>query len=465
MKGLILVALFQLCTLALAQQQLVVNGLSVAGLSSSLMPGTSYVAAEPFAEALGASYSSNGEVASFRLGARVVTLMIYPSANQAAPRGQALEINGQPAAGNYGGIHASGTVYVPVSDMARAFGGDVTYLAESNTVMVVLPRATLTEVSRPNTDTPSYERLIFELSALVPYSEHALPAQNTVQLRLNRTDLSRAQRFSGRYFSSATVEPNGGRVDVRLALRPGYDYDLYAAPQGSGNNFALVLDIFPAEAASEREHEPLQRRNIVIDPGHGGLDSGIIFPDMGSESSLTLTFAQRLAQALAAAGYTATLTRRGDVPVSTEARKEAAISASLFISLHAAKLNPGQIKLYYLGEADDQNDLTLALRENAAALAETSSAERTDRLRQRILLEFLPNLDFGEAAARRISSALIQSGPYNPQVSAAPLYVLSGAAGRGLMLELSPTNLASEVLPEVLAQSVASFLQAMGIEP
>ena len=78
-------------------------------------------------------------------------------------------------------------------------------------------------------------------------------------------------------------------------------------------------------------------RVIVIDPGHGGTDSGTSSVLPGKfEKDYTLDWAKRVKGLLEAAGWTVFLTRTNDAEVSLPARVEFADAhhADLFLSLH-----------------------------------------------------------------------------------------------------------------------------------
>jgi N-acetylmuramoyl-L-alanine amidase len=77
---------------------------------------------------------------------------------------------------------------------------------------------------------------------------------------------------------------------------------------------------------------------IAIDPGHGGEDPGAIGPGGTMEKEVVLAIARRLRDRLAAEStWRVLMTRDGDffVPLATRVRKAAAVSADLFISIHA----------------------------------------------------------------------------------------------------------------------------------
>jgi N-acetylmuramoyl-L-alanine amidase len=82
---------------------------------------------------------------------------------------------------------------------------------------------------------------------------------------------------------------------------------------------------------------PLAVHTIVIDPGHGGIDSGTKLNDWGMyESDLTWDIATRLQTLLSRSGSRVVMTRDGDEKVSVQERAEIAnrSRADLFISIH-----------------------------------------------------------------------------------------------------------------------------------
>jgi N-acetylmuramoyl-L-alanine amidase len=123
----------------------------------------------------------------------------------------------------------------------------------------------------------------------------------------------------------------------------------------------------PASAARTAEQE---RRVIVIDAGHGGVDSGTRGYDGQLEKDLVLDEALRLDRALAQRGYAVHLTRNDDVYIPLQDRVGAARAyrADLFISLHADS-NPDPrvlgASVYTLSEsASDVEAAALARKEN-----------------------------------------------------------------------------------------------------
>jgi N-acetylmuramoyl-L-alanine amidase len=200
--------------------------------------------------------------------------------------------------------------------------------------------------------------------------------------------------------------------------------------------------------------------DIVLDPGHGGSDAGLMFEGLGSESVLTLNLAEQVAAILRTRGVRATLTRDTDFAVSMDRRSSAGVGADLFVSLHMADLPAGEFNAYYLSDAANVDSLQMAIRNNAADAAEAE----TDRLRRELLLGLVPDLALGRTMAEGISGRLFALGAYRgASVAGAPLQVLGGAAGRGVLLEFSAADIATSDLAQRLAQALLDQMESMAL--
>ena len=113
---------------------------------------------------------------------------------------------------------------------------------------------------------------------------------------------------------------------------------------------------------------PLEIRHIMLDPGHGGTDTGTTEGDL-AEKDLTLDIAQRLRPLLEEMGFEVSLTREEDVAVNLRERGRIAdeLEADLFISIHINWLSTRKVRgieTYYLGSTDDPDLIEFARREN-----------------------------------------------------------------------------------------------------
>jgi N-acetylmuramoyl-L-alanine amidase len=136
----------------------------------------------------------------------------------------------------------------------------------------------------------------------------------------------------------------------------------------------------PAHTASfQAAQAPVKdtRPQIVLDPGHGGIDPGAASLVGTVEKDIVLTFAQLLKKRLEASGrYRVQLTREQDAFLSLEERVQfaQASKADLFISIHADSISGGQevrgLTVYTRAErASDADSARLAERENKADTA------------------------------------------------------------------------------------------------
>jgi N-acetylmuramoyl-L-alanine amidase len=114
---------------------------------------------------------------------------------------------------------------------------------------------------------------------------------------------------------------------------------------------------------------------IVLDPGHGGIDSGTIAPTGDTEKTIVLEFAHELRQKLENTGkYRVMMTRSDDrfVPLADRVQLARLHQAALFLSIHADALahrdsEARGASIYTLSEtASDAEAARLAEAENRA---------------------------------------------------------------------------------------------------
>ena len=123
--------------------------------------------------------------------------------------------------------------------------------------------------------------------------------------------------------------------------------------------------------AKDADPRPL----IVLDPGHGGLDSGTVAPTGDTEKTIVLEFAQQLRDKLEKSGkYRVAMTRTDDrfVPLADRVQLARSRQAALFLSIHADALAHRDAEsrgasVYTLSEtASDAEAARLAEAENRA---------------------------------------------------------------------------------------------------
>jgi N-acetylmuramoyl-L-alanine amidase len=182
---------------------------------------------------------------------------------------------------------------------------------------------------------------------------------------------------------------------------------------------------------------------IVIDPGHGGHDPGVLGKGL-NEATLVLDVALRLEKLLVKeAGVDVVLTRRTDVYVPLEERTEIANrqNADMFLSIHAnASRNPDArgIETFFLSFASSPEAEAVAARENSA------SAREMHQLPDLIKAITLNNkIDESRDLATMVQSSLVNNlRKTNKEVRSrgvkkAPFVVLIGAAMPSVLAEIS----------------------------
>jgi N-acetylmuramoyl-L-alanine amidase len=219
---------------------------------------------------------------------------------------------------------------------------------------------------------------------------------------------------------------------------------------------------------------------IVIDPGHGGHDTGTIGPTGLMEKDLCLDVALRLGKIVAQRlpGADVVYTRTDDTFIPLEERTNIAnqAKADLFISIHANSSRNHDargIETYYLNLKGSPEAMEVAARENASSeegvheledlVKKIARNEKIDESR-----EFAE--DIQDSLAQRIQKSA--KSVRNRGVRKAPFVVLIGADMPSILTEISfLSNPADEKMlkkpeyrqrvAEGLYQGVASYLQSL----
>jgi N-acetylmuramoyl-L-alanine amidase len=99
----------------------------------------------------------------------------------------------------------------------------------------------------------------------------------------------------------------------------------------------------PNQIPSVQAVPPQPTLLIMIDPAHGGSESGAVLNPAILEKDVTLAFALRLLQQLSARGIQSQLVRNGDSTLSTDERALAVNAAhpALYIGIHATSQGSG----------------------------------------------------------------------------------------------------------------------------
>jgi len=182
---------------------------------------------------------------------------------------------------------------------------------------------------------------------------------------------------------------------------------------------------------------------IVIDPGHGGHDTGTMGPEGLREKDLVLDVSKRLGALIEERMNSEVIyTRSDDTFIPLEQRTEIAnqAKADLFLSIHANSSpipSAAGVETYYLNFTTSKAALDLAARENAGS--QKSIFELQDLLEKIALRD---KVDESREFANRIQSALYSFSVKNDVhsrdrgVRKAPFVVLIGASMPSVLAEI-----------------------------
>lgn len=270
--------------------------------------------------------------------------------------------------------------------------------APATTPLVALPNVMDVRVSA----TPERARLVIDLAAKTEFALVSLGEPDRLAIDVRAATFSVPEpggKPAGEGLISEYVVEQAAPDRVRTTLTlsaPAQVQQAYVLDPFEDQPARLVVDVIPATAeefaanvakdlaasdavppaaastpAGGSELPIATRPLVVIDPGHGGIDSGAETADGIKEKEIVLAFALRLQELLVASGrFDVALTREDDTFLRLEERVALARTnkADLFISIHADSFQQPEIRgasVYTRDEnATDVLDKVLADNEN-----------------------------------------------------------------------------------------------------
>uniref|UniRef100_UPI003BA9691B N-acetylmuramoyl-L-alanine amidase n=1 Tax=Stappia sp. TaxID=1870903 RepID=UPI003BA9691B len=256
-------------------------------------------------------------------------------------------------------------------------------------------------------------RFVMDLSAPIEFSVSTLadPYRIVIDLPALRFDLpdtaGRESLGLIRAWRFGQFAPGKSRIVID-ANEPVAVDKAFVLPPVSGQAARFVLDLvgsdrdaFLKSVAESKPHTPATRKSdrmaragsphkplIVLDPGHGGIDTGAVGNGGTLEKAIVLDFSKRLRDRLKKNGrYEVRMTRDTDVFIPLRERVKIArgLQADLLVSIHADSVRIGrdQVRgagIYTLSDkASDAIAAALAERENRSdVLAGIDLAEEPD---------------------------------------------------------------------------------------
>src|ERR1700735_5409870 len=284
-------------------------------------------------------------------------------------------------------------------------------------------------------------------AAVAPGSTGAVtaPAKDDAE----RANANSAENTNGTVSADGEKEPATAKLAAKLAATPAANSTPLKTKPSSSNSAALQP---PTEPKPTRDGQHSLTRalglkigRIVIDPGHGGHDTGTIGPHGLMEKDLCLDVALRLGHLIEQKlpGAEVIYTRKDDTFIPLEQRTAIAneAKADLFISIHANSSHDHEargIETYYLNFATSEESLEVATRENS--LSQEGLHDLQDivkKIARNEKIEESKELanDVQDSLSHRMQ--LVSQNERNRGVKKAPFVVLIGANMPSILSEIS----------------------------
>jgi N-acetylmuramoyl-L-alanine amidase len=232
----------------------------------------------------------------------------------------------------------------------------------------------------------------------------------------------------------------------------------------------------PPKAVRPTRH----RYTVVIDPGHGGHDTGAVGGGK-REKQLVLQIAKRVQSHLKKMGFRVLMTRSNDrfVPLRDRTRYANRKHGDVFVSIHVnsighpKKRSLNGIETYFLQPSRNERARRVAARENSVVL------RRKDRLSQNVILNAVmtgPKIVLSNKLAIDIQRHMLGNvrrhykHVHDGGVRSAPFWVLVGAEMPAVLVEVGylsnrnerkrlTSSRYQELLAQGIAQGIANYLR------
>ena len=383
------------------------------------------------------------------------------------------------AASSRGGAQPSSLPPMPVTDGGATFGLPAKSTATASVAepRVVIPSKPTTARPVPNSVSMKSEATGSEVAAVsrqpgkVEATSHPTSSPIVARSKASAARVPDVAPLAG--------TPGVSGADEIAAIAKGDHYRKPSHRGGSGAasppRKAVPTEATPAPPTADGETSLLRAlglkiRRIVIDPGHGGHDSGTLGVGGIEEKEVVLDVALRLGKLLHdRLGAEIVYTRADDTFVPLETRTAIAneAQADLFISVHANSspdTSSRGVEVYYLNFTSDPDAMRVASRENAVS---TQSVHELSDLVKKIALK--DKIEESRELATDVDESLFaglakgNDGLKNRGVKKAPFVVLIGANMPSILAEISfVTNAtdAEELRRSAYRQRVAESIYA-----
>lgn len=319
-------------------------------------------------------------------------------------------------------------------------------------------------------DEESFTRIIFyshqKISSFIERSASLL----LIRLRLPAETRLKKEPFSSQVVKSIGWAKNAETFLVTIQVRPSeFTYESFTLneppqliidiyPPGESNSLSQEESLLstsqppppplPSSPEESRNSLPSAIKTIVIDPGHGGTESGARGKLGSLEKDITLDIALRLKEIISRnMAYRVILTREEDIDVPLDTRAAIANNnrADLFVSIHvnsSYRQNAHGSEVFFLSlNATDEEARRLAYLENNSSELDRKIADPENEEDIKMIL-----WDMAQTAYLKQSSLLAERiqrelntllNTANRGIKQAPFKVLTGVACPAVLVEVA----------------------------
>jgi N-acetylmuramoyl-L-alanine amidase len=278
---------------------------------------------------------------------------------------------------------------------------------------------------------PDHTRIVLDLTEPIQYESSSQEAPPQFHLELKGTllhTLKREIELKDPFLTKISlIELGKDKTKLVLHKKKPLNANVFILKPYQDKPHRLVIDLVDVvqekkeleERQKQKEIKPKGTKIVVIDPGHGGEDSGAVGPKKTMEKDIVLKVGEKLVHLLNQnKEIQAFLTRKGDYFIPLEERIKIAreYGADLFISLHTdGSFNPqargSSVYCLSLSGATDEAAKILADKENTSnilggAFLRPAAFAKDPNLNQ-ILLDLMQNNSMKESF--RFSETLLEN--------------------------------------------------------
>lgn len=290
-------------------------------------------------------------------------------------------------------------------------------------------------------------RYIIDVDSALLSSTQTLEHQKINRIKMAQFD-SKTLRLVIEHNNPIAIKPipKGSTLFIDLSLDAPKTTPPLATPQvikPEVQEPPLIAALPPLVTVTPRDRS---KKIIVIDPGHGGKDSGAVGNGF-MEKEIVLNISQQLADKLREQGYTVHMTRNNDTFIELKDRTKFANTkeADLFISVHANSIpktadpNGAQgIETYFLSPTRSERSMRVAAIENSEEMEEMGQYGKLSFLsflnKEKIIASNKLAIDLQKGMLGSVRKQF--GGVHDNGVREAPFWVLVGAQMPAVLLEV-----------------------------